>query len=167
MGFKEALQSAKEVSFSFGEVLERYVDLLAMGGQLAGTTVQKNNLIITPIIKDPEAELLLVDSVLASKQFQVQAEKMMANETELELGPLKEVVQLEDTKVAIKKDQGRQLGFTGEHYLTFAFSCGRLHIDPETYAIQELQADDRALVLESTTAARVLVEKEPEMLDIE
>lgn len=167
VGFKESFHAAKEVSFSFGDIVERFVDLLELGNHLSAHNIQKTNPVISPLIKDPNADLLLVDSVLASNNFQVQAEKMRENETALNLEPLEHLVKVEEVKVAFDRAQKRAIGFAGQDYLSFAFTCVVMNIDPVSHKIFDIQADNRQLVLEDTTALRVLVEEEPEMLDIE
>ncbi|MBR9919339.1 MAG: hypothetical protein GYB31_00775 [Bacteroidetes bacterium] len=164
---KEAFKGTKELSFGFPQMQSYYVEPLQIGKAIAGKKLEKLNPVLAPYYNDAEAELLVVDSVFAGKDFTVKIDKTVDSETDVSLGTIGQALQVDDTKLKVQSTSNREVKFEGEDYLTFAFTCLKMKIDSGSDTIISVDAGDKDLVLESAKPKRVVVEDDPAMVEME
>ncbi|MCB0707398.1 MAG: hypothetical protein KDC34_18905 [Saprospiraceae bacterium] len=166
-GVKEAFKGTKDISFGFPEMQEHYVEALPMGRAIGGKILDKTNPVLAPYYTDPEAQLLVVDSIIAGKNFTVKIEKTVDSETDVSLGSIGQALQIDDTKIKVETKSGNEIKFEGEDYLTFAFTCLRMKIDADSNTIISVDASNDKLVLEKSAPERIVVEDEPAMIEVD
>ena len=162
----EAFKGTQQISFGFPEMQDIYVEALQIGQAIAGKKLHKNNPVLAPYYAG-DAELLVVDAVMAGKNFTVSLDKTVDSDTDVSIGTIGEILEVDDTSVKIDKTSKKEIKFEGDEYLTFAFTCLRLEIDPATDTIISVDTGDKDMVLEKNAPEKVVIEDNEAMLDIE
>ncbi|MGA0557621.1 hypothetical protein ACO2Q8_13275 [Larkinella sp. VNQ87] len=134
------LKGVKTLSFSFRNVKRRYADLNSLGSALIGQRINLKHPSVGLFFGDDAYEMLLVSDVIVSNLIGINNES--GSEVSLEAGLPAWSEYLAKAQTSLKRVTGDKssLSFEGEEYLTFAFSCVRLHVDPATGLIQLREA---------------------------
>ena len=131
-----ALSGAREISFSFTNIERVSVDVNELGAALSGKHLDLNNASAKIFLGDDDpSEMLLVTDVLSSNMMAVNTESTNGQDFKIDLAALESVIASADLKVKVEKHQNNSIVFQGEEALTFAFTCIRVYVDPQTGAL--------------------------------
>lgn len=131
-----ALQGCKEISFSFTNIERVSVDINELGAALSGKFCDLKNASTNVFtVVDGAAEMLLVTDVLSSNMLAINTESTNGHDFKIKLDALQSAIASADLKVKVEKHQENSIVFQGEEALTFAFSCIRVTMDPQTGAL--------------------------------
>jgi len=131
-----ALKGCKEISFSFTNIERVSVDINQLGAALADRCCDLTNAsakIFTAA--SGAAEMLLVTDVLSSNMLAINTESTSGHDFKIKMDALEAAIASADLKVKVEKHQESSIVFQGEEALTFAFSCIRVQVDPQTGAL--------------------------------
>lgn len=140
-GIEASLSGATEVAFSFGDVVRSYVDIGALGAALAGKRVDRVNPAAAIFFADDEERahaFLVIDSTIASSEFTLSVERAGEAAFRVDLPTIQQVVERADAGVEVRSESGREITFSGDRRLAFAFSCVRLDLDPASGRIASM-----------------------------
>ncbi len=128
-----ALSGAREISFSFTNIERVSVDVNELGAVLSGKHLDLQNA-SAKIFLDEEgaSEMLLVTDVLSSNMMAVNTESTSGHDFKINLEALQASIASANLDVKVQKHQENSIVFKGETPLTFAFSCIRVYVDPQT-----------------------------------
>lgn len=124
---KGAVGHGKELSFAFTDVRRKRVFPTAVGSALMNHKINTEHVAIKDVIN--KRGLYLVTSILQSKNFQLTFEKQLNLDMDFDVAAHK----VADAKLSVQSNKGKELvlGYEGEEYLTFAFSCVELMFDKD------------------------------------
>lgn len=128
--FRSAFDGADTLSFDFQGVKEQWVPLSELGQALAGARLDPDNVATPLFLQAPRHQLAVVDSVLTSNAFVVQAGARADASFDLRL-PVQEAVAKIGARVQVKLLDERTLRFAGSPALTFAFTAVALDLGPD------------------------------------
>lgn len=176
-GIEAQLEGAKQVSFSFQDVKRLYVDPTALGHQLSGRVVDRQNPAVSIFFGD-DWTFLVVDSAITSRDFSINVEKAATQGFRVDVPTIQQIVSEANAGVQVQSTSGTDLVFKGDAYLTFAFTCVRLFLDADGRIDAMPPADDvppltrgRGAVAPGhvvrRTPDRVVLTAKPAMLDLE
>lgn len=129
-----SLKGVKELSFSFTDCKRLYIDPGQLGNALRGRHVDLSHAALG-VFKDGDYRMLLISDAIVSKRFTVNIEKVQEQEFDASLPALQPYIADASAKVDVAVKDGRSITFEGDTFLTFAFSCLLLEVDPQTGAI--------------------------------
>lgn len=125
-----ALANAKTISLSFQNVRRHWIDKNELGTLLNGKNVDLNHPSVG-IFMGPEAQnMLIVTDVIVSNGIAINVEKSLNGNAEANIPVLQQIASDASAKVEIKKGGKNSIVFEGKDFLTFAFSCVKLELDP-------------------------------------
>ncbi len=129
-----SVKGSKKMSFSFGNVVRKYVDTLELGHILVANDIKgdPDNTFIVDITNNKEVKLALITDILTSTDFSLSTYKDNTTEAEINIPLIQEYISNVDTKLTVEKVSENEVKFKGETPLTYAFSCVEINIDPET-----------------------------------
>jgi hypothetical protein len=125
------LSGAAYLSFAFPAVRRVALDVNALGWALAGRSVERANPAAAILFDQPRYELLLIDSVLTSRQIAIVLSGAKGQRVNVDLAALRTAVADLGGKVGAASDDSVELTLESEAELTFAFTCVRLFLDAE------------------------------------
>lgn len=125
------LGDAAYLSFSFPAVRRTALDVNALGWALAGRRIDRRNPAAAILFEQPRYELLLIDSVLTSRQIAVVVSGARGQRLNVDLDALRQIVADLGGSVGASNDNNVELTLESKAELTFAFSCVRLFFDEE------------------------------------
>lgn len=131
-----SLKGVTEMSFSFTDTLRFYVDVNELGTKLKGRNADLGHPSIGIFTKPDAYDMLLISDVIASKSFTINIEKTRDQDFNASMPALQAYIADVDAKVKIKMEDGRSITFTGDEYLTFAFTCVMMEMDKQTGALK-------------------------------
>jgi hypothetical protein len=132
---------ARTVSFSFQEVIRYFISPSQLGNLLQGHALDVDKASNTVFFRN-EAQLLVVDSVITSKDFSITVESLKTKDFTLDIPAIEKMVGQAKVGVQVTSNSGLDLRFKGETALTFAFTClvceldeaGRIALKPTSAA---------------------------------
>lgn len=129
-----SLKNTKTLSFSFESVKRRYVEPLTLGKSISknGLLGDTDNIFIQKIIQDNDSKLGLIIDVLVSNNFMVSSFEENEAKAEINIPLINEYLSKVKLDVEVEKRSSHMVKFRRKTYLTFAFSCVELKIDPKT-----------------------------------
>lgn len=116
------------VSFSFQEVIRKYLDIGVVGRLLSGRIVDFSNPAAAIYRPKGECDLLVVDSLICSRSFVIHADRAHNVDFHAKLPEIRRCLGAQSA-VQISSATGLDLSFQGDRDLGFAFSCVRLCLD--------------------------------------
>ncbi len=168
-GIETVLAGATRVAFTFDDVTRRYVEVTGLGKALAGRRLDPANP-ATTIFLEQRYELLVVDSVLVSRSFSVEADHERDVGFRVNANALEQLLEVR-AGATVRTRNGRDIVFIGPAPVTFAFSCVRFIVgDDGTLASIEPHGGPRSLGFDDHTTVlatpdRVLLTREPELVE--
>jgi hypothetical protein len=157
------LTGAAYLSFAFPAVHRLAFDINALGGDLAGRRINRGNPAAAILFDEPSYELLLIDSVLTSRQIAVVLSGAKGERLNVDLAALRQTVTEIGGTVGATTDSDVELRLTSEADLSFAFSCVRLTFDAEG-TILALPPDHDTRTLSEIAPAHVWLSDGPGLL---
>jgi hypothetical protein len=165
------MKNAKALQFSFPAVRRLYVEIGRIGELLAGRAFDKTNL-LTPTLLEPKTTIRLIDSVITSRSFDIEAGDAGGGDLKVNVPALQEA--LASAKIEVTSKNAGQLTFQSNKRLTFAFTCVNVTatadrriraIAPskDKIAPPQLAGSDPDAGLE----AHVLLSRAPTMIDLD
>lgn len=124
-------EGATHLSFAFPEARRLALDVGALGWALAGRRLDRGNPAAAIFFEAPRYELLLVDSVLTSRQIAVVLSGAKGQRLNVDIAALRQVMAELGGQVGATSDQNIELTLQSDAELTFAFTCVRLFFDAE------------------------------------
>lgn len=125
------LQGASYLSFAFPEARRIALDVGALGWAIAGRRLERANPAAAIFFDVPRYELLLVDSVLTSRQIAVVLSGSKGQRLNVDVSALRKLMAEIGGQVGATSDNNIELTLQSEAELTFAFTCVRLFFDAE------------------------------------
>lgn len=126
-----SLEGVAYVSFAFPAVRRLAYDVNALGWALAGRRIDRGNPAAAILFEQPRYELLLIDSVLLSRQIAIILSGAKGQRLNVDLEALRHVVAEMGGKIGAGTAGDIELTIKSEAELTFAFSCVRLFFDQD------------------------------------
>lgn len=153
---------AKTVSFTFQEVMRAYISSSQIGTLLQGHALDKEHASNT-IFFDTKAKMLIIDSIITSKNFSINVESASAKDFILDVPAIETMVGQAQLGIKVASNTGLDIVFKGDTPLTFAFTClccqldeaGRIslapsykatHFDPNQSVDHELLYDEPSMI---------------------
>ncbi len=129
-----SIKGSKKLSFSFGNVVRKYVDTLELGHILVSNDIKgdPDNMFIEDIANNKDIKLALITDVLTSTDFSLSTYKDNTTGAEINIPLIQKYLANIDTKLTVEKVSENEVKFKGETPLTYAFTCVEINIDPET-----------------------------------
>jgi len=127
-GVAANFKGAEKVSFSFQQVMRYYVAPAEAGAWISGRALNKQNA-ATGIFFDDEAGLMLIDSVITSKDFSISVDKSDSLDFALNIPAIEQIIGNAKTSVKVASGSKLAISFEGDAPLTFAFTCLNCQID--------------------------------------
>jgi hypothetical protein len=129
------LNGAKEISLSFNNVRRRWIDKNLLGSALKGLRVDLQHPSVGIFKGDDPWQMLLVTDVIASNGFAINVEKTRDDGFNVEAPAIQQILNEAKVDVKAKSNSKNSIAFEGNDYLTFAFTCVKLEVDPQTGAL--------------------------------
>ncbi|KZS42507.1 hypothetical protein AWE51_03430 [Aquimarina aggregata] len=129
-----SVKGSGKISFSFGNVIRKYVDTLELGQVLVANDIKgdPDNIFIEEISKNKDVKLALITDVLTSTDFSLSTYKDNETSAEINIPLIQDYLGNVETGLTIEKVSENEVKFKGETPLTYAFTCVEINIDPET-----------------------------------
>ncbi|GAB4261014.1 MAG: hypothetical protein Kow0027_28530 [Saprospiraceae bacterium] len=127
-----ALANAKTVSLAFQNVRRHWIDKNELGSILNGKTVDLTHPSVGIFLGDDAHNMLMVTDVIVSNGIAINVEKSSDGSIDAKVPVLQQIASDASAKVSVKKGGNNSIIFEGEDFLTFAFSCVRLELNPDT-----------------------------------
>ncbi len=129
-----SIKGSKKLSFSFGNVVRKYIDTLELGHILVSNDIKgdPDNMFIEEISRNEDIKLALITDVLTSTDFSLSTYKDNATGAEINIPLIQEYLANIDTNLTVEKVSENEVKFKGETPLTYAFTCVEISIDPAT-----------------------------------
>ncbi len=129
-----SVKGSSKMSFSFGNVIRKYIDPLELGHILVSNDIKgdPDNMFIEDIIHKKDVKLALITDVLTSTDFSLATYKDNTTGAEINIPLIQEYLSNIDTKLSIEKVSENEVKFTGDTALTYAFTCVEITIDSIT-----------------------------------
>jgi hypothetical protein len=131
-GLEVGLNDAAYLAFAFPAARRRALDVNALGWALAERRLDRANPAAAILFADgPAYELLLVDSVITSRQIAIVIGGAKGRRVNVDLAALRQALAELGGSAEAGADGEIELILTSKAELTFAFSCVRLCLDAE------------------------------------
>jgi hypothetical protein len=157
------LEGAAYLSFAFPAARRLGLDVNALGVALAGRRIDQGNPAASILFTEPHYELLLIDSVLTSREIAIVISGARGQRLNFDLAALRTTLAEMGGSVGAATERDVELTLTSEAELTFAFSCVRLTLDAEG-AILAIPPDHRTRTLSDLAPERILLSPGPGLL---
>jgi hypothetical protein len=125
------LNGAKNVSFNFGDVINIFIDNVALGHLLDGRALDVSNPALDIFIGQDRAPLLVVNSSVMSSEFTITVQETKGAGFELDVPDIQACMVGGTVDVTVERASARGLTFKGPRHLGFAFTAVRFHVDEE------------------------------------
>ncbi len=125
------MQGAERVSYSFANLLRRFVDLNQLGQALSGRRIRRTNPAAAIFFDHGSYALLVIDSVITSDRFSLHVDRAAKSGFSMDLPAMRQVAAMAGTGLALERTTGLDLTFQTPTRLTFAFSAVRFHLGPD------------------------------------
>ncbi|NTU85055.1 MAG: hypothetical protein HGA45_37775 [Chloroflexales bacterium] len=157
------LEGAAYLSFAFPSARRLALDINSLGWALAERRIDRGNPAAAILFEQPRYELLLVDSVLTSRQIAVVLSGARGQRLNIDVAALRQTLTELGGSVGATSDRDIELNLSSEADLTFAFSCVRLTFDAEG-AILAIPPDHDTRTLSDLAPDRVRLSDGPGLL---
>jgi hypothetical protein len=162
-GLETGLSDAAYLAFAFPAARRRALDVNALGWALAGRRIERSNPAATMLFDAPTYELLLVDSVITSREIAIVVGAAKGRRVNLDLAALRQALAELGGSVEAGADGEIELILSSKAELSFAFSCVRLCLDAEGN-IASLPPDHRTRTLSDILPAPIRLSTRPGLL---
>ncbi len=129
-----SIKGSKKLSFSFGNVVRKYIDTLELGHILVSNDIKgdPDNMFIEEISRNEDIKLALITDVLTSSDFSLSTYKDNATGAKINIPLIQEYLGNIDTNLTVEKVSENEIKFKGDTPLTYAFTCVEISIEPAT-----------------------------------
>jgi len=125
------IQGAEKVSYSFANLVRRFVDLNQLGQALSGRRISRTNPAAAIFFDHSEYALLVIDSVITSNRFTLHVDRTAKTGFSMDLPAMRRLAATADTGLALESTSGLDLTVQAPTRLTFAFAAVRLSLGPD------------------------------------
>jgi hypothetical protein len=169
-GIEQQLSGVNSISFSFKSVRKLYIPPARIGHMLSNSKIDKKNKVSAIFFDKDPFDILIVDSVIQSKDFSIKLEHEDNFDLNAKFPEIQSIVTNANANVNVKTTSSYDIIFTGNKHLTFAFSCFNLvlkengcfaSITPDFSNKIEFNRESRA----ATDIERVVLYKKPGLID--
>lgn len=144
-----SFKGVKEVSFSFSNIERRFLDVLKLGDKLKDKEVDLENPAVNMFF-DGDHQLLMINNVFASNGFTIHVERTKDTDVKVDIPLINEAIAEANAGLKVSSFNETDITFEGNAFLTFAFSCVELHLDPKTGKIIAIGKSVNHLPVHST-----------------
>lgn len=130
-GVSAKFGNAKEVSFSFGDVARRTIDVGVLGRALEGKSLDEDNPATAIFFGDKPWHPIIIDSVIGSSDFSISVDRAKSGEIKLDVPAIQQLIADANVGVQVEAAASTQITFKGKDRLTFAFTAVRVFIDAD------------------------------------
>jgi hypothetical protein len=148
-----SFQNVSKISFSFTNVMRRWLDINHLGSVLMDKELNLDHPALVIFKGEDAADMLLISDAIVSKSFTINSEESSGGNLSAGIPAIQQYIADLDVKVKLSSATASAITFTGDEYLTFAFSCVRLDFDPETGKLSLLEAVNKAYKGEASGVA--------------
>ncbi len=150
-----SVKGSDKMSFSFGNVIRKYIDTLELGQILVSNDIKgdPDNIFIEEISNKKNVKLALITDVLTSPDFSLSTYSSSNTHAEINIPLIQEYLSNIDTNLTVEKVSENEVKFKGDTPLTYAFTCVEINIDPETGKFSRGQWLDNIRSIRDTTAS--------------
>jgi hypothetical protein len=142
-GIDTKFKTVQKVTYSFANVVRKWVDDGAVGRLLIDRVIDKQNPAAAIFFGSGQYAFLVLDSVITSSEFTIAVDKTSSGSFSFDLPGIQNIIGKSSTAVSVSTATGYELTFTGQKQLAFAFSCVQFRLDPAG-TIQAMFPDDQA-----------------------
>jgi hypothetical protein len=169
-------EAASQVAFSFNHVQRTAVDSNWLGRVLVTRIIDRNNPAAALFFEPHEFALLVIDSIISSRDFTISIERSRDQDLRLDIPTIASLVGKATTEVGVSTTDQSDVTFMGSEPLCFAFSCVRFYLDDRGRILAMPPVDEdiflggRGALPDLSTNMflyspdRILLSKEPGML---
>ncbi len=156
-----SIKGTKKMSFSFGNVVRKYIDTLELGHILVANDIKGDpeNIFIKEFSEKKEVTLALITDILTSTDFSLATYKDNTTNAEINIPLIQEYLANLDTKLTIEKISDNEIKFKGDTPLTYAFTCVEINIDPTTGKFSRGQWLDNIRSVKGSTTTSTATEQ--------
>ncbi|GIV31582.1 MAG: hypothetical protein KatS3mg029_0933 [Saprospiraceae bacterium] len=126
------LSAAREISLAFENVRRRWIDKNQLGSLLRPHALDLTHPAVGLFLGDDPWNMLLVTDVIVSNGIAITVEKSAGAGIEAKLPILEQLASKASSSVKVERKSHDTIAFSGAEWLTFAFSCVKLELDPAT-----------------------------------
>lgn len=155
---------AKTVSFSFQDVMRYFISPIRVGNLLEGQALKAGHA-ANKIFFRRQARLLVIDSIITSKDFSISVDKASTNDFSLNIPAIEQMVGQARAGVQVSSQSSLDITFQGNTPLTFAFTYIRCDID-EAGRIELVPGTAPVNFQPGEPATHELLFEEPGMIEI-
>lgn len=158
------MNNAREISLSFRNVRRRRIDKNELGSALLNRKLNLTHPSAKIFLGDSAQNMLLVTDVIISNGFAINVLKTKDNGGNIEIPAIQEIISEAKLGVKIKADSKDTIEFEGPEFLTFAFTCVKLEVDPAT---GELGVGTTVITRQSASGKGVEKVEVPETIELD
>ena len=122
--------NATKVSFSFENVIRKYVDIGALAKILTIRKVDLNSLIVKDFIIE-NSKCVIVDSTITSNNFSIKVEETTNTSFSFNLPEIQNILKSQNNEIGVYVSGTTEISFRGEEQLAFAFTGFILNIEED------------------------------------
>ncbi|RRR66658.1 MAG: hypothetical protein EI684_20370 [Candidatus Viridilinea halotolerans] len=130
-GLEVGLHGAAYLAFAFPAAQRTALDINALGWALAERRIERTNPAAALLFNDPPYELLLIDSIITSRQIAIVVGNARKQRLNLDLAALREALAELGGSVESGTEGEVELILRSKAELTFAFSCVHVCFDAD------------------------------------
>jgi hypothetical protein len=123
VGLETQFTAVKTVSYSFDNVVRRWVDLAALSHTVAHRRIEKSSPVTASFFGQKPYAFLVLDSTITSSKFTISADSKSDDSFKFDLPGIQSIVGGTNAEVSVSSTSGLELHFSGPTPLAFAFSC--------------------------------------------
>lgn len=168
-----AFNRVKEISLSFTDVKRNYLDPAELVLALNNNVIDNNH----PILKlvDKKKQLLIITDAITSNGFSINDHTSAAGSLNIDLPLIEKYIADANLDVSFSNDKKNSVSLSDGTPRSFAFSCGKLEVDPATATLSIVKlfspkaVDGEVSPEQEELAYKALMDDdnfEPAMLDI-
>ncbi|MEY3052948.1 MAG: hypothetical protein RLY31_2733 [Bacteroidota bacterium] len=126
------MNNGKEMSLSFRHVRRRWIDKNELGTALRDRKLDLSHPAARIFSGENAHRLLLVTDVILSNGFSIDLSGSGSGERSISLPEIQQIVTDANSAVSVSGNSNNSIAFEGPEFLTFAFSCVLLQVDPDS-----------------------------------
>lgn len=125
------MQGGERVSYSFANLMRRFVDVNQLGQALSGRRIERANPAAAIFFDHRKYDLLVIDSAITSNRFSLHVDRAAQSGFFMDLPAMQQLAATAGTGLALESTTGLDLTFQTPTRLTFAFSAVRFYLGPD------------------------------------
>jgi hypothetical protein len=120
---------ARELAFSFGGVVDRYIDNFRLGRLVQDRLLDTADPALSAFFGDDACPMIVLNSVLTSSELTVSVERKSDPSFQLQVPAIKDLVGSLNANVEVTSSSALAITFKGDAHIGFAFRALHLYVD--------------------------------------